>query len=187
MRSVSLLATALNCHIIADRDILNILSNFCLFLFIDKDELVVSRVSIIIFYSAVPRVIRVFISLYTSISDTKLRRGRDVNEGGCNVGALTIWFDDVDEARDPGKVDNIVIVVDGDGREVVRYGVSKGGDSRHQVISPSLYGIREQGVCLSIAQDGMTQGRSAQYLFWDPKLVSPSLRWCRGSLSGGVS
>ena len=67
---------ALNCHTISKRDILYVTSNFCSSLLIDKDELVMPRVSMVIEHPAISRVIRVFIDLYTSISDTKLGRGR---------------------------------------------------------------------------------------------------------------
>jgi hypothetical protein len=70
VRSVTFLVAALNCHTIANRDILNIMSNFCLSLLVNKDELIVPRVSIIILHPAVTRVIRIFISLYASVSDT---------------------------------------------------------------------------------------------------------------------
>jgi hypothetical protein len=70
MRSITFLATALNCHASTNRDILNIAGNLRSSLLIDKDELVVSRVSIVILHPAVARMIRIFISLYASVSDT---------------------------------------------------------------------------------------------------------------------
>jgi hypothetical protein len=70
MRSVTFLATALNCHTITDRDILNVTSDFCSSLLIDKDELVVSGVGVVILHPTISRVIGVLFSLYASISDT---------------------------------------------------------------------------------------------------------------------
>jgi hypothetical protein len=70
MGSITFLATALNCHAVTNRDILNVTSDFCLSLLIDEDELVMSRVSVIVLHPAVPRVIGVLISLHASISDT---------------------------------------------------------------------------------------------------------------------
>jgi hypothetical protein len=185
MRSVTFLATALNCHAVTDRDILNITSNLRSSLLIDEDELIVSRVSVVILHPAFSRMIGVLVSLHTSISDTKMGRGGNADEGGCDVGALAVSVDHVDKARDPGKMDDGIVVVDRDRGEIVRRGVGKGNDSGHDVVSPSLHGVREQGVSFPIAQDGATQRGGAKHLFWDPELVSPSLRWW--SLSRGVS
>jgi hypothetical protein len=185
MRSITFLATALNCHPVANRDILNITSDLCSSLLIDEDKLVVPRVSVVILHPAVSRVIGVFISLHTSISDTKMRRSRDADEGWCNVGALAVPINHIDEGGDPGKVNDGVIVVDRDGGEVIGCGVGKGFDGGHDVICPSFHGVREQRVSFPIAQDGATQRGGAKHLFWDPELVSPSLRWWR--LSRGIS
>jgi hypothetical protein len=131
MRSVTFLATALNCHAITNGDILNVTSDFCLSLLIDEDELVVPRVSVIILHPAVTRVIRVFVSLYTSISDTEMGRSRDADEVRCNVRTLTVPFDHVNKGGDPGKVDDEVVVVNGDEREVIRCGVGEGSNGGH--------------------------------------------------------
>jgi hypothetical protein len=185
MRSITFLATALNCHAIANRNILNVASNLCSSLLIDEDELIVPWVSVIILHPAVPRVVRVFVSLHTSISDTEMERSRDVDEVGCNVGTLTVLLDHVDKGGDLSKVDDGIVVINGDGREVVRCDVGEGSDSGHQVVSLGFHGIREQRVSFPIAQDGVTQRSGAKHLFWDPELVSPSLRWW--SLSRSVS
>src|SRR5947208_8889440 len=70
MSPITFLATALNCHAVTNGDILNVTSDFCSSLLIDEDELVMSRVSVVILHPTVPRVIGVLISLYASISDT---------------------------------------------------------------------------------------------------------------------
>jgi hypothetical protein len=70
MRPITFLATALNCHAVADRDILDITSDFRSSLLVDEDELIMPRVSVIILHPAVPRVIGVLVSLHASISDT---------------------------------------------------------------------------------------------------------------------
>jgi hypothetical protein len=131
MRSITFLSTALNCHTFTDRDILYVASNFCSSLLIDEDELVVPRVSIVIFHPAVTRVVRVFVSLHTSISDTKMRRGRDMDEVGCDVGTLVVPLNRIDEGGDLSKMDDGVVVVDGDRREVVGCGMGESSDSRH--------------------------------------------------------
>jgi hypothetical protein len=69
IRTFALLATALNSHAIAYRDILDIFCNFCLSLFIAEDKSVVPRILSIKEHPAVPRVIGVFISLYPSLSN----------------------------------------------------------------------------------------------------------------------
>jgi hypothetical protein len=135
--------TALNCHTISNRDILYVTSNFCSSLLIDEDELVMPRVSMVIEHPAISRVVSILIDLDTSISDTKLRGSRDTDEVGCDVGALTVSLDHVNEGGDPSKVDDGVVVVNRDGREVIGCSVGKGSDGRHQVVSPSFYSIGE--------------------------------------------
>jgi hypothetical protein len=185
MRSVTFLATALNCHAVTDRDILNIAGNLRSSLLIDEDELVVPRVSVIVLHPAISRVIGVFVSLYTSISDTEMRRGGDTDESGCDVRAFSVSVDHVDEGGDPGKVDDGVVVVNGNRGEVIGCGVGESDDGGHEIVSPGFHGVREQGVGFPIAQDGATQRSGAKYLFWNPELISPSLRWWR--LSRGIS
>jgi hypothetical protein len=185
VRSVTFLAATLNRHAVANRSILNITSDFCSSLLVDEDELVVPRVSVVILHPAISRVIGVLVSLYTSISNAKMGRGWDADESGCDVGALAVSVNHVDKARDPGKMDDGIVVVDRDRGEVVRCGVSKGSDGGHDIVSPSLHSVREQGVSFPIAQDGATQRGGAKHLLWDPELVSPSLRWW--CLSRGIS
>jgi hypothetical protein len=69
--------------------------------------------------------------------------GRDADEGGCDVGTLSVSIDHVDKARDPSKVNDGVVVIDRDRGEVVGCGVGESGDSGHDIICPSLYGVRE--------------------------------------------
>jgi hypothetical protein len=185
MGSITFLATALNCHAVANRGILNVTSDFCSSLLIDEDELVMPRVSIIILHPTITRVIGVLVSLHTSISDTKMGRSGNADEGWCDVRTLAVSVDHVDEARDPGKVDDRIVVVDRDRGEIVRCGVGESNDGGHDIISPSLHSVREQGISFPIAQDGATQRGGAKHLFWDPELVSPSLGWWR--LSRGIS
>ena len=66
-------------------------------------------------HPAIARVVRVFVCLYSSFSDAKLRRGGDMDEGGCNVGTLSVLLNVVSEGLDPSKVDNSIVVVNGDG------------------------------------------------------------------------
>jgi hypothetical protein len=143
VRSVTFLATTLNCHAVANRNILNVASDLRLSLLIDEDELVVPRVSVVILHPAITRVIGVFVSLHTSISDTEMERSRNADEVGCDVGTLAVSVDHVDKGGDPSKVDDGVVVVDRDRREVVRCGVGEGIDGGHQIVSPGFHGVRE--------------------------------------------
>ena len=66
-------------------------------------------------HPAVARVVRVFVCLYSSVSNTELRRGRDADEGRCNVRAFPVLLDAVSEGLDPSEMNNGIVVVDGDG------------------------------------------------------------------------
>ena len=91
------------------------LSNFWLSLLIVKDDLVVTRVVGVEEHPAVARVVRVFVRLYSSIGDTELRRGGDTDEGGRNIRAFSVLLDAVSERLDPGKVNDGIVVVNGNG------------------------------------------------------------------------
>ena len=80
-----------------------------------EDDLVVPRVIGIEEHPAITRVVRVFVCLYSSIGDTELRRGGYMNEGRCNVGAFSVLLDAVSEGLDPCKVDDGIVVIDGNG------------------------------------------------------------------------
>ena len=80
-----------------------------------KDDLVVARVVAIEEHPAIARVVRVFVCLYSSISNAELRRGGDTDEGGHNVGAFSVLLDVVSERLDLSEVDNGIVVVNGNG------------------------------------------------------------------------
>ena len=124
--------------------------HFSLPLLINKDELIVIGVRIIISYPSIPRMICVLISLDAYISDTS-RRSHTLNQVRSKVRALSVWLDHVDKGWDPSKVDDGVVVIDGNGGDIFRSGSGKGGDVRKKFISPDLHGIVEQRVVLPIA------------------------------------
>ena len=151
-----------------------------------KDDLIVTRIVAVKEHPSVARVVRVFVCLYSSIGNTELRGGRDTDEGRRDVGAFSILLDAVGEGLDPGEVDNGVVVVNRDGRQVVGCDMGEGFNEQHQVVSPGFHSIRQFRVGLSITQDSSAQSSGAQDLFRDPELVSPS-RWQSGGLSRGIS
>jgi hypothetical protein len=110
---VALLATSLNSHTISDRDVADILSYLSLSLLITEEELVMSWVSAVKDHPIITRVISIFFDLYTSIDDTKLRRGGGKNHGSFICRAFTIEVDDVDEGWYPSKMNNLIIFVEG--------------------------------------------------------------------------
>ena len=67
------------------------------------------------------------------------------------IRALPIWLNHVDERGDPSKVDDRVVVVDGNGGDVFRSGSGEGGDVRKELVSPDLHSVVEQRVTLPIA------------------------------------
>ena len=118
----------MNSHAVAYRDVFDVFGDFWLPSFIIKDDLVVPRVVAIKEHPAIARVVRVFVCLYSSIGNTELRRGGDADEGGRNVRAFSVLLNAVSERLDPGKVDNGVVVIDGNGRQVVGCDMGKGFD-----------------------------------------------------------
>ena len=80
-----------------------------------KDDLVVPKVVGVEEHPAIARVIRILICLYSSISDTKLRGGGNMDESGCNVRAFSVSLNVVSKGLDPSKVDDGIVVINGDG------------------------------------------------------------------------
>ena len=74
-----------------------------------------------------------------------------MNRVRSKVRALSIWLDHVDEGWNPSKVDNGVVVVDGNGGDVFGGGSGEGGDVREELVSPDLHSIIEQRVALPVA------------------------------------
>ena len=57
------------------------------------------------------------------------------------VRALSIWLDHVDEGWDPSKVDDGVVIVNGNGGDILRGGGGEGGDVREEFVSPDLHSV----------------------------------------------
>ena len=74
-----------------------------------------------------------------------------LNRVRSKIRALSIWLNHVDEGWDPSKVDDGVVVVDGNGGDVFRSGGGEGGDVREEFVSPDLHSVVEQRVTLPIA------------------------------------
>ena len=74
-----------------------------------------------------------------------------MNRVRSKVRALSIWLDHVDEGWNPGKMDDGVVVVNGNGRDVIGSGSGEGGDVREELVGPDLHSIIEQRVTLPIA------------------------------------
>ena len=110
------------------------------------------------------------------------RSSHALNRVGSNVRAFSVWLDHVDKRRDPSKVDNQVIVVNGDGGNVFRSGCGEGCDIQQEFVSPDLHSITEQRVSLPIAQNSSAEGRSPFYLLRVPEVSSPCTS--RGGTSG---
>jgi hypothetical protein len=106
---VILLATSLNGHTIPDRDVVDILSYFSLFLLITKEELIVPLIGAIIDHPVIARVISIFLNLYTSVDDAKLRGGGNKKHGSFICRAFAIGVNEVDKGWYPCKVDNLVV------------------------------------------------------------------------------
>ena len=68
---VAFLATPLYCHPISNGCVLYISGHFGLPLLIDKDELIMVGVCIVISHPSIPRMVCVFVSLDAYVSDTR--------------------------------------------------------------------------------------------------------------------
>ena len=146
---VAFLATPLYCHSVSHGSVLDISGHFGLPLLINKYELIVIGVSIIICYPSISRMVCVLIDLDAYISDT--RRSHPLNGVRSKIRALSIWVDHVDEGWDPSKMDDGVVVVNGNGGDIFRSGSGEGGDVREEFVSPDLHSVVEQRVVLPIA------------------------------------
>ena len=139
---VAFLATPLYCHPISDRCILYISGHLGLPLLIDKNELIMIGVRIVIDHPSIPGMISVLISLDAHVSDTS-RCSHALDRVWSKIRALPIRLDHVDEGGDPGKVDDGIVVVDGDGGNVVGGGSGEGSDIREELVSPDFHGVIE--------------------------------------------
>ena len=147
---VAFLATSLYCHSVSNGCIFYISGHFGLPLLIDKDKLIVIGVCIVVSHPSIPRMISVLINLDAHIGDTS-RCSHALNRVWSKIRALPIRLDHVDEGGDPGKMDDGIVVVGGDGGNVVRGSSGKGGDVREELVSPDLHSVIEQGVALPVA------------------------------------
>ena len=67
------------------------------------------------------------------------------------IRALSIWLNHVDKRGDPSKMNDGVVVVDGNGGDIFRSGGGEGGDVREEFVGPDLHGVIKQRVTLPIA------------------------------------
>ena len=146
---VALLVAPLYYHSVSHGSVLNISGHLGLPLLINEDELIVIGVCIIISHPSIPRMICIFISLDTYISDTS-RCGHTLNRVRSKIRALSVWLNHVDKGGDPSKMDDGVVVVDGDGGNIFRGGTRECGDVREKLVSPDLHSIIEKRVTLPI-------------------------------------
>ena len=142
--------TPLYCHPVSDGCILYISGHFGLPVLIDEYELIMIGVRIVICHPSIPRMVCVFVSLDAYISDTS-RCSHTPNRVRSKIRALSVWLNHVDEGWDPSQVDDGVVVVDGNGRDIFRSSSGEGGDIRKEFISPNLHSVIEQRVSLPIA------------------------------------
>ena len=147
---VAFLATSLYCHSVSNGCILYISGHFGLPLLIDKDELIVIGVCVVISHPSIPRMICVLVSLDAYVSDTS-RCSHTLNGVRSKIRALSVWLNHVDKGWDPSKVDDSVVVVGGNGGDVFRGGSGEGGDVRKEFVSPDFHSVIEQRVALPIA------------------------------------
>ena len=150
INGVAFLATPLYCHPISDGCVLYISGHFGLPLLIHKDELIMIGVRIVISHPSFPRMICVLISLDAHVSDTS-GCSHAPNGVRSKIRALSVRLDHVDEGWDPSKVNNGVVIVNGNGGDIFRSGGGEGGDVREEFVSLDLHSIVEQRVSLPIA------------------------------------
>ena len=147
---VAFLATPLYCHSVSHGSVLDISGHFGLPLLIDKYELIMIGVCIIIDHPPVPGMICVLISLDAYVSDTS-RCSHTLNRIRSKIRALSVWLNHVDKRGDPGKVDNGVVFVDVNGGSIFGSGGGEGNNVGEKLISPDLHGVVKQRVMLPIA------------------------------------
>ena len=147
---VALFATPLYCHSVSHRSVLDISGHFGLPLLINKDELIMVGVRIIVDHPSIPRMICILISLDAYINNTS-RRHHTLNKVRSKVRALSVWLDHVDKGWDPSKMDDGVVVIDGNGGDIFGSGGGESGDVREEFVSPDFHSIAEQRVMLPIA------------------------------------
>ena len=147
---VALLTAPLYCHSVSNGCILYVSGHFGLPLLIDKDELIMIGVRIVISHPSIPRMICVLISLDAHVSDTS-RCSHALNGVRSKIRALSVRLDHVDKGWDPSKVDDGIVVVDGNGGDIFRSGGGEGDNVGEELISPDLHSIVEQRVALPIA------------------------------------
>ena len=147
---VVFLATPLYCHSVSHRSILDISGHLGLPLLINKDELIVVGVCIVICHPPISRMICILISLDTHVSDTS-RCGYTLDRVRSKIRALSVRLNHVDERRDPSKMDNGVVSVDRNSGDVFRGGRGEGDNVREKLVSPDFHSIIEERVALPIA------------------------------------
>jgi hypothetical protein len=59
----------------------------------------------------ITRVVSIFLNLYTSVNNTKLRRGGNKKHGSFVSRAFMVWVDKVDEGWYPSKMNDLIIFV----------------------------------------------------------------------------
>ena len=74
-----------------------------------------------------------------------------MNRVRSKVRALSVWLDHVYEGWDPSKVDDGVVVVDGNGGDILRSGSGESGDVGKELVGPDLHSVIKQRVTLPIA------------------------------------
>ena len=116
---------------------------------INKDELIVIGVCIVISHPSFSRMICILISLDAHISDTS-RCSHTLDRVRSKIRALSVWLNHVNKRGDPGQVNNGVIVVNGNGGNVFRGGSGEGGNIREELVSPDLHSVIEKRVTLPI-------------------------------------
>jgi hypothetical protein len=134
-------------------------------LLITEEELIVPLIGTIIDHLVIARVISIFLNLYISVDNAELRRGGNKKYRSFICGAFTIGVNKVDKGWYPYKVDDLVIFGEGAQGFFLTCCIGKRGNGRQQIVSPSPYSIRKQGVSLSIAQDSPTETSDTFNLF----------------------
>ena len=74
-----------------------------------------------------------------------------MNRVRSKIRALPIWLNHIDERWDPGEVNDGVVVVNGNGGDVLRSGSGESGDVGKELVGPDLHGVIKQRVTLPIA------------------------------------
>ena len=98
---VALLSAPLYCHSVSHRGVLYISGHLGLPLLINKDELIMVGVCILIDHPSIPRMINIFVSLDAHVSDTS-RHSHTLNRVRSEIRPLPIGLDHVNKGGNPG-------------------------------------------------------------------------------------